>query len=356
MILMSSALSERPHQTPTTQPVSAETIVASARPLAPAGTIPLRYEPARWNGDSAVVTFGPAGERHPVFRVMVDPGTGRTSGVHVTPAVIRFMHNLHADLLLLPYGQTATGIMGLLLVGMAITGVILWWPHPTLWATGKWRRTVVPSPRAKGYRWWRETHISIGFWTSLVLTFLAASGMVLAFPFSRPLFGVQPHADNRGGGEHHHAHGPENAAPLPGESGLDHALSLLGQRYPAGHVIAVQLGDNPRQQRFQVVLPAYGVNRPAQIRVDARADTVALAQDPGTQKTGAAVFQWLHMLHEARLSGPAGLAELWRAIVCLTGLALTFFSVSGAIMWAKRRGNRPRRQVDVAVSTAATPE
>ncbi|MBB2166843.1 PepSY domain-containing protein [Gluconacetobacter aggeris] len=313
--------------------IGAEAMIAAARSAAPAGTLPLRFDPPRWPGDSAVVAFGPAGERHPEFEVMVDPTHAVILRTHIVPHILRVLHNLHADLLLLPYGQNATGIMGVLLSVMAITGLILWWPHPALWASGKWRRTITISPRARGYRLWRETHLSLGFWTSGIMLFLALSGTVLAFPFARPLFGIQ-------GGDrpaHTHTHHAGHTPAIPGEQGLDTAMAAVQAQMPDAILTSARLGARPAEQSFTIILPAYGPNRPATVRYDADADTVRFTRDPGRQRTGELTFIWLHTLHEAKLAGPAVIAGLWRTAVGLAGAALFFFSLSGGVMWVLRR-------------------
>ncbi|MBB2205449.1 PepSY domain-containing protein [Gluconacetobacter takamatsuzukensis] len=348
LVVLPLVLGGRPAVPPTgpaTGPaMGAEAMVAAARAVAPAGTLPLRFDPARWPGDSAVVAFGPAGERHPEFEVMVDPTHATVLHTHVVPHLLRVLHNLHADLLLLPYGQNATGVMGVLLSVMAVTGLILWWPHPALWASGKWRRTIMVSPRARGYRLWRETHISLGFWTLGILLFLALSGTVLAFPFARPLFGVQG-GDRPAHGRAHHA---DHAPAIPGEQGLDTALAALHTQMPDAVLTSARLGTRPAEQSFTVILPAYGPNRPATVRYDTDAETVSLTRDPAKQRTGELTFMWLHTLHEAKLAGPSVIAGLWRTAVGIAGAALFFFSISGGIMWLLRRRGAATRKARVA--------
>ncbi|NHO31006.1 PepSY domain-containing protein [Acetobacter fallax] len=350
LILIPLLMPGRPQVRPAGPPAmntltGVEAMIAAARTAAPQEMIPLRFDPARWAGDSAVVTFGPPGERHPTFEVLMDPGGPSVIRTHVFPAFFRFLHNLHADLFLLPYGQTATGVMGLLLSGMAITGLILWWPHPALWASGKWRRTVTISSRARGLRLWREAHVSIGFWASAMLLFLALSGSILAFPFARPLFGIQRPDQGPRHGEHHSP--MEN---VPGEKGLDAALQALHFHMPDASLLDVRLGASPRQQSLEVALPAYGLNRPATVQYNPHDDSLRITRDPGQQRTGEWTFQWLHTLHEAKLAAPAVIAPLWKAVVFVTGAALVFFSVSGFVMWSLRRRDSARRSARVSAT------
>lgn len=339
LIVIPLLLPQRPHVTATGMQAGAEAIIAASRPHALPGMIPLRFNPARWTGDSAMVTYGPVGERHPTFEVFVNPYNPSVISTYTVPSYIRFMHNLHADLFLLPYGQTATGIMGIMLSAMALTGLVIWWPHPALWKTGKWRKTIMIAPRARGLRLWREVHVSSGFWFSFLLLFLALSGSILAFPFSRPLFGISRPAPH----EHsHHDHMPPT--PSMGEQGLDRALAMLKSQMPEAALLSVQLGDRPTQQSLEVILPAYGANHPATIQYDAHAGRMHISHDPGQQRQGEWIFQWLHMLHEAKLAAPAPMAVIWKTAVGASGLALVVLTCSGMVMWAIRRRNAARRE------------
>ncbi|WP_395370818.1 PepSY-associated TM helix domain-containing protein [Komagataeibacter diospyri] len=339
LIVIPLLLPQRPHVTATDAQAGAEAIIAASRPRAPAGMIPLRLIPARWAGDSAMVTYGPAGERHPTFEVFVNPYHPSVINTYVVPSYIRFLHNLHADLFLLPYGQTATGIMGIILSAMAFTGLVIWWPHPALWKTGKWRKTVMIAPRARGLRLWREVHVSSGFWFSFLLLFMALSGSVLAFPFARPLFGISRPA------AHEHSH-HEHASPASttGEQGLDESLAALKKQMPETILLSVQLGEHPAQQSLEVILPAYGPNHPATVQYDAPTGRMHITRNPGQQRRGEWSFQWLHMLHEARLAAPAPVAVIWKTAVAAGGLVLVVLAFSGVGMWTIRRRGAARRE------------
>ncbi|MDT8872846.1 hypothetical protein RAA17_21545 [Komagataeibacter rhaeticus] len=43
---------------------------------------------------------------------------------------------------------------------------------------------------------------------------------------------------------------------------MDAALEALKTRMPEARLLSVQLGQGPAQQSLEVVLPAYGANRP----------------------------------------------------------------------------------------------
>jgi len=347
LIVLPLLTSSRPQIDSTAPPRSIEQQISAARPSAPPGMLPLRYGPPRWTGDSAIVTFGPAGERHPGFVVMVDPASATVTGIRSSNAVFRFLHNLHANLLL-PFGNVAIGIMGVFLFAMAMTGVILWWPKPHLWRSGKWVRATLVSRKARGLRLWREAHLSIGFWTCLMLSFLAFSGAMMALPFGASLFGVHhsaPVQQHEHGGRGHH----DGAPAEPGETGIDDALHAVESKLPGITLMEAQLGPRPQMQAFQVTLPEYGPNRPAVVRYDARSDSIQYTRDPRNVGTGPLLYQWMHTLHEAKLSAPSWLAPTWKALVFLTGAALFFFTISGLAMWLLRRRQKQTSRARLTV-------
>ncbi|WP_317215680.1 PepSY-associated TM helix domain-containing protein [Gluconobacter sp. GP1] len=325
LIVLPLLLSGRPQYPVTSKPLSSEALITAARHAAPASMIPLRFDPARWDGDGAIVTFGPPTERHPTFQVMLNPENATINRIHEIPKFLRFLHNLHANLLLLPYGETATSMMGVGLLFFAISGVFLWWPRHDLWKSGKWRKTVLPSFRARGYRLWREIHISLGIWTTIMLVFMSISGTLLAFPFSRSLLGV-PYPRVTLHQE------PILLAPPHGEEEFDRTITLVQREYPQAIFRHAQLGSTQKQQRLQFSLPAYGPNTLATMHLDTKTGKIILVQDPADEKWGAWIFRWLHTLHEARLEGPLIWAPLWKFLVFCTGLALTYFSISGIVM------------------------
>lgn len=74
------------------------------------------------------------------------------------------------------------------------------------------------------------------------------------------------------------------------------------------------------------------------MHLDTKTGKIILVQDPADEKWGAWLFRWLHTLHEARLEGPFIWVSLWKCLVFFTGFALTYFSVSGIVMWVFRSG------------------
>jgi uncharacterized iron-regulated membrane protein len=89
----------------------------------------------------------------------------------------QWIYDLHVRLLSGTTGETVNGIGALLLVVLASTGLVVWWPGIKYWRSGfrfEWRARW----RRKNY----DLHRLTGFFASLLLLFLALTGAYFAFP------------------------------------------------------------------------------------------------------------------------------------------------------------------------------
>ena len=111
----------------------------------------------------------------PPSRWWADPVTAK---LHPAPRVwIDTMLDLH-DYLLLPHTwgmqANAVGAGGLLV--LSLTGILLWWPGVRLWTRGL-RLNLRANWRRLNY----DLHNVIGFWTLLIVTWWAFSGVYFGF-------------------------------------------------------------------------------------------------------------------------------------------------------------------------------
>lgn len=110
--------------------------------------------------------------------VYIDKYRGNITGEdHFQGKWTQWIYDLHVRLLSGTTGETVNGIGALLLVILASTGLVVWWPGVTLWRSGlrfEWRARW----RRKNYDFHRLT----GFFASLLLMFVALTGAYFAFP------------------------------------------------------------------------------------------------------------------------------------------------------------------------------
>jgi uncharacterized iron-regulated membrane protein len=90
---------------------------------------------------------------------------------------MQWFYDIHAYLLAGDTGEFLNGFVGLATLVLSFTGMIVWWPGASHWLFGftySWRR-----------RWKRQNydlHKVIGFYSSLALIVITASGMTYSFP------------------------------------------------------------------------------------------------------------------------------------------------------------------------------
>ena len=110
--------------------------------------------------------------------VYIDKYRGSITGEdHFQGKWTQWIYDLHVRLLSGVTGESINGVAALLLVILAATGLVVWWPGIKLWRSGlriEWRA-----------RWRRQNydlHRLTGFFTSLLLMFVALTGAYFAFP------------------------------------------------------------------------------------------------------------------------------------------------------------------------------
>jgi uncharacterized iron-regulated membrane protein len=106
--------------------------------------------------------------------VAVDPYTAQVlQVVDKGNTVFQWARDIHGNLLAGDVGKLLVEVAAGLGIVMIITGLYLFWPRG---GTG-WREVLVPAWTARGRRWWKSLHASIGFWLSLVLLCFLLTGL-----------------------------------------------------------------------------------------------------------------------------------------------------------------------------------
>jgi uncharacterized iron-regulated membrane protein len=108
-----------------------------------------------------------------------DPYTGRDLGEAV-PYILRamsWMLDLHVNLLGGPKGRIVNGVCGIVLVLLALTGAVIWWP-----GISNWRRSLTINLKANWKRINWDLHSAVGFWTFAFFFMWSFTGVYLVFP------------------------------------------------------------------------------------------------------------------------------------------------------------------------------
>jgi uncharacterized iron-regulated membrane protein len=111
-------------------------------------------------------------------RRLANPFTGADLGSAVRPGLTALsgLLDLHDNLLTGDNGRLVNGAGGFLLMVLALTGAVIWWPGIRNWA-----RSLILH---RGVNWKRFTwdlHSALGFWTSVIVFMFALSGFYLVY-------------------------------------------------------------------------------------------------------------------------------------------------------------------------------
>jgi uncharacterized iron-regulated membrane protein len=125
---------------------------------------------------------------------LFNPYTGADLGDAVPLGIkmVSKLIELHDDLLGGPTGRKINGFAALLLVGLTITGIVVWWP-----GVKTWRRSLTLPKNVGWQRWIWGLHSMLGFWTFAVILLFAVSGVYLGNPdkFQDVLDRIEPLTD-----------------------------------------------------------------------------------------------------------------------------------------------------------------
>jgi uncharacterized iron-regulated membrane protein len=316
-----------------TQPEEPHTvgeIIAAAKTAAPQGLAPSSYAAPLAPGLPATVRLSPSSRQTgpaEATRVDVDPET-LAATPNASDDFLRQILNLHSSLLLKTrVGRQIVGWLGVVMLVLAASGLVNWWPR-----RGKWRVAFVVSPSAVGYRLWRELHGAAGIWGLAALAIVSFAGVYLAFPDPiRALIDpVLPTRDLRAAMAAVKAQPVKDAEPLD----VDGAIALARAEVAGARLTLVFLPAKP-DQPYRIALLRPGQSRheaPVSVLVDPWARRVVETFDPLRYSAGETMLGAQHALHAGQ-----GFGAAWKALVFLVGLLPALFAATGISMWLKRR-------------------
>jgi uncharacterized iron-regulated membrane protein len=264
-----------------------------------------------------------AGTRPRLLNVYLDPPTGKTLDVvDFRASFFGFLHVFHENLTIPEYsGRQIVGWAGVGMLILSLTGIWLWWPRGGNFLNGlRWRRSSLFT---------FNLHNLLGFWISLPLAVVSATGIYLSFPQTarEAMSSIAPMT-------------PQGPRGFGGQIAQRTALT-------ADQALAAALAAEPNGKPVALFLPVQQRERPLTWRVQiSRAgsgDIVTVTTDDQSGQTSPAMMPlsgdraaaWIRWIHEGSRGGP-----VWAIVVTLTGIFPTIFAVTGIIMWLRKRSDR----------------
>ena len=301
---------------------------------------PSQINPPADARDVYMASYRQAGKPSPlrqaiVRQVMVDPYTLQVKGERdwgrfglTRPLLMSGMFHLHRYLLSGEVGKTITGISGVMLLLMAISGIYLWWPRLQWTAI---RRALTVSHGGSWPRFNYSLHKAAGFFAAPVLVVLAFSGIYFNLPqLVVPLVDLVstvPDTANLKNAQH------DGAVLDAGQ-----AMAAAQQLYPQARVSRIVLPpkqDQPYEIRVRQPDEIAQGDGATRITLDARSGQALRISDPLTAPYGERFLGWQFPLHSGQAFGVGG-----RTFITAFGLMPLLFMLTGTLVWWKRRRRR----------------
>lgn len=300
-----------------------------ADPVAVMESVQKAYSGSRVSGVEAPTTTRPtylayaaSGDRF--VTVLLDPVSAELLGEVPEQSFVRTLQDLHFDLLGGSRGRRVNGAGAIVLLGMCVTGLVIWWPGRNNWTRGlmvdfgrPWRRV----------NW--DLHSAIGIWTVAFIAMWAVTGAYFVFPTPFRL------AVNRVS--------PLTPAAAPGSTPTDAVMSRPSwrvlvdearRRVPGQHVARIVLPSSdtsPFLVMFSRVRPTPGNPELTSVYLDQYTGEAVAGPSPAGRSAGDIVMAWLTPLHVGNFGGN-GIRVTWS----LLGLTPPALFVTGFIMWWTR--------------------
>lgn len=269
-----------------------------------------------------------------VTDVYLDPYSTQILGTRAEyGGVMGFLWDLHVHLLAGEVGETVAGVLGLFLLGMLVSGVVLWWPRRGQFAAGfriRWDAAVL--------RRMFDLHRVAGVVAFPLLLIAVVTGAMLVFHQPTTAFllatlggppralppqveppagtGVQPVSRWIAGAE----------AAVPGAQPVS---VHFPDRATAAATVRLRFGSNPHP------------NGRTFVAVDPHTGEAVHVHDWRKAGLGIRAADYKYPLHIGAAFGLPG-----RLLVLITGLAPVLLLATGGFMWwRKRRVRRESRNV-----------
>lgn len=288
------------------------------------------------------------------------------------------------------FGKAITGACNVAFLGLAITGLYLWWPRS--WTRATVRAVSLLNLRLRGKARDFNWHNAVGLWTAPVLIVLTATAMPISYRWAGDalyhLTGTEPPPRPAAGGPPSAPGGTPPIAVTPPAPdavplGYQALLDSVQRSYPQWEQITFRLASapgrgNPNAAGDRAERPAAGQARrspaeaterrraagPSPVSVTVkesgawpRTATTTLTLDPFTgselkreghadQNAGRRLRTWTRFLHTGEALGwpgqlIAGIASLGGVVLTYTGFALAWRRFRPRRSDAQRAGGEP---------------
>lgn len=286
-----------------------------------------------------MVSFTNAGQR----QLSVNPYSGEINGWVEGNSFFQTVRKLHRWLLDAPAqkgasstGKTIVGITTLLTVVILISGIVLWWPR-----TRKSLQNRLKVSCTKGsFRFWYDSHVSLGFYVTIFLLVMALTGLTWSFRWYRTgfyaLFGASTEQPKQSAPAHEDNNKKEkkNEPERLNYLAWDAALAELQNRYETYGTI--QLSKNSAQ----VIQSGKQKGDTASFDIHTGNITEIKVYNIDEQPMSNKMKGLIYSLHTGQWGG-----MFTRIIYFLSAFIGGILPLTGYYLWIKRINRKHRRNV-----------
>lgn len=290
------------------------------------------------------------GKGDDVSRVYLDPRSLQVLNVaQEEQRLFRVIFHLHGELLAGALGSYLVEIAACWTIVMLLTGIYLWWPRGRSGLGG----VLYPRLFRGGRMFWRDIHATAGLWVSLFALILILTGLPWAKGWGTYLTEIRQLTGTARGAVDWTIGGKpqkEAAAPMDMSMPPEHAMHMA----PRGAAPAIRSGElarvietvsplalappvaisPPKKDGGHWSIASEAANRPlrADLKVNGKTGDIVDRKNFSDRHWIDQTIGYGVAAHEGMLFGLAN-----QIIGTLTALFLVVLSVSGVVMWWKRR-------------------
>ena len=268
---------------------------------------------------------------HAIGILLIDRATGRVlSSGPLASYPEQIAERVHGSLMVSQVGHWIVFGEGVVLLAMATSGLVLWWPGLL-----RLRSALVVHVDGPPRRLIRELHLVPGVFSAALLLVIGATGALMAAePLTTGLIGlIAPVAPDIA------PQAPQDPAPR-GAKTAEQALAILQSRFPSGRLVKVRtLGPESR-----MILGIVAEARPAHptaydmAGLDRATGVLTVYADASRGLPGDDLVGWLAPIHAGEIYGR------FRPLITTSGaLAIILMTSTGLSNWLVRRPPRPRK-------------
>jgi uncharacterized iron-regulated membrane protein len=268
-------------------------------------------------------------DKNSISEVVVDPSSLEILEVkNLDTNLFRLIKRFHASLLIPgEIGKNIVGIYGFVLLFMAISGIILWWPKPQFI-----KRAFTFKFSDKGKKFHRDIHGAIGFYLAIPMLIVAFSGIYFIYPKGTTSFvtSIFPGENLKE---------TANAIKVNPATSTKSIDELLLVAKTEGEPLSISISAKPDQPyRFNFAPENYIQGEPLiTVFVDQYEGKIIEKRDPKNYSVGEKIIAWQHPLHVGEEFGVVS-----KAVNFLLGLSILLFAITGILLWWIKRKNRKK--------------